>query len=257
MTSFLLLTFFTSHAGIVWSFFHPLSTVAFASGIFIACGIGTNLCTKLWCNTEFSPFAAMCSSCILFRHWLYSLSCGFMGFSDTNETGLCFWCLGFFRFWDNGFPNACLRKRSFYMALQLPLVSPTFASHSEWCLLVFFVTRINRINSSQTSGVLKFRFLDCPFLFFYSLSGFSNSCPSVKATYDLDVMSFGFLSVSPQTTYILLESFRSIIWISWNLSTNPTDFGFRRHSNGHQLVFLVLHPNQCELTWWHQRISVE
>ena len=66
MTSFLLLTFFTSHAGIVSSFFHSLSTVAFASGIFIACGIGIKLCTKLQCNAEFCPFPAMCSSWILF-----------------------------------------------------------------------------------------------------------------------------------------------------------------------------------------------
>ena len=35
------------HAGIVSSFFHSLSTAAFASGIFIDCGIGITLCTKL------------------------------------------------------------------------------------------------------------------------------------------------------------------------------------------------------------------
>ena len=55
-------------------------------------------------------------------------------------------------------------------------------------------------------------------------------------------MSFGFLSVSPPTTYLLLEEFRSV------MSTNLTDFCFRRHSDGHQFVFLVLRPNRYELT---------
>ena len=66
MTSFLHLTFLTSHAGTVSSFFYSLSTGAFASGIFIACGIGTNVRTKLYCNTDVCAFPAMCSSWILF-----------------------------------------------------------------------------------------------------------------------------------------------------------------------------------------------
>ena len=124
-----------------------------------------------------------------FRHWLYSVSCGMMGFNNTTESGLCFRCLGFFCFWSNGFPYACLRERScawhcrclWYFQLSSCILND---------VCVFFVTRINRINSSQFSGMFKFWFLDCPFLFFSSLSGFSNSC-------DLDVMSSGFLAVSP------------------------------------------------------------
>ena len=46
-TSFLLLTFSNFHVGIVSSYFHSLSTAAFASGIFITCGIGMKVCTKL------------------------------------------------------------------------------------------------------------------------------------------------------------------------------------------------------------------
>ena len=189
-----------------------------------------------------------------FRYCLYSLSCGFMGFSDTTESGLCFRCLGFFCFWNNGFPYACLKRRSF-----------TWHCSCLWCLqlspsilhdvFVFFVARINRINSSQFSGVFEFRFLDCPFLFFSErLFQFLSKR---QAICDLDVMSFGFLSVTLQTTYILSEEFRSIMWISWNLSTNLTDFYLRRHSNSHQFVFLALHPNRCELTWWHPCNSVE
>ena len=164
-----------------------------------------------------------------FRYWLYSLSCGFMCFSNTTESGLCFRCLGIFCFRNNGYPQACLGERS-------------FAWHCSflWCLqlspcilndvLVPFITLINRINFSQFSGAFEFRFLDCPFFFFEDntlkvgqckvtmsfsrswtskhaswdcpflflpyFSGFSNSCPGRQAICNLDVMSFGCLSVS-------------------------------------------------------------
>ena len=62
ITSDLLLTFVRSHAGIFSSFSHYLSTAAFAAGIFMAWGIGINLCTKLWCCSELSPFRAIWSS---------------------------------------------------------------------------------------------------------------------------------------------------------------------------------------------------
>ena len=195
----------------------------------------------------------MCSS---WCYWLCSLSCGFMGFSDTTESGLCFRCLGFFCFWNNGFPHACLRKRSC-----------TWHCSCLWCLqlspcilddvFVLFVTRINRINSSQFSGVSEFRFLDCPFLFVSSLSGFSNSCPSVRPYVIWTWCRLDFCQSPPGPHISLLEEFRSIMSISWDLSTNLTDFCLRRHSNGHQFVFLALHQNRCELTWWHQCISVE
>ena len=47
MTSFLLFTSSNCHAGTFSSFSQSLSTAAFASGIFIAWGTRTNLCTKL------------------------------------------------------------------------------------------------------------------------------------------------------------------------------------------------------------------
>ena len=62
ITSFLLLTFVRSHAGIFSSFSHSSSTAAFAEGIFMAWGIGINLCTKLWWWRELSPFPAIWSS---------------------------------------------------------------------------------------------------------------------------------------------------------------------------------------------------
>ena len=56
ITSFLFLTFVSCHARIFSSFSHFLSTAAFASGIFIAWGIGINLCTRLQWFNELIPF---------------------------------------------------------------------------------------------------------------------------------------------------------------------------------------------------------
>ena len=62
ITSFLLLTFVRFHAGIFSNFSHSLSTAAFAAGTFMAWDIGINLCTKLKCCSEISPFPAIWSS---------------------------------------------------------------------------------------------------------------------------------------------------------------------------------------------------
>ena len=56
--SFLFLTFVSCHASIFSSFSYSLSTAAFTSGIFIAWGMGINLCTRLWWLNEFSIISA-------------------------------------------------------------------------------------------------------------------------------------------------------------------------------------------------------
>ena len=62
ITSDLFLTFARFHARIFSSFSHSSSTAAFAAGIFIAWGIGINLCAKLqWCS-GLLLFLAMWSS---------------------------------------------------------------------------------------------------------------------------------------------------------------------------------------------------
>ena len=77
-----------------------------------------------------------------------------------------------FLFWNNGSPYACLGERSLTWhgscrwSLQL---SPCIFND----VLVLFITGINRINSSQFSGVFEFWLLDCPYLFFSSLRSFS------------------------------------------------------------------------------------
>ena len=45
-TSLFLLTLFSCHAEVASSFLQSMSTAAFASRIFMACGIGRNVCTK-------------------------------------------------------------------------------------------------------------------------------------------------------------------------------------------------------------------
>ena len=62
ITSFLLLTLSSCHAGTVSSFSRSLSTAAFAPGIFTAWGIGINLWTKLQCVSALSHLPAMWSS---------------------------------------------------------------------------------------------------------------------------------------------------------------------------------------------------
>ena len=202
------------------------------------------------------PFSVLCSSWILFvtdsilclvNSWASVIQLHLVSASDA----LAFFCFGY-----NGFPCACLRERSFTRhcsCLWCFQLSPCSLND----VFVFFVTRINRINSPQFCGMFEFGFLDCTFLIFSSLSGFSNSCSSVRLYVIWTWCRFDFCQSSPRTTYILLEEFRSMMWILWNPSPDLTDFCFRRRSNSHQFVFLVLHPNRCELTWWYQYISVE
>ena len=75
-----------------------------------------------------------------------------------------------------------------------------------------------------------------------------------QVIYDTNVI---FKSLTHRITCILLEKFRSKARISWNLSLNLTDLFFRRHSNNHQFVFLVPHPDLYELISLHQCTSVE
>ena len=93
-----------------------------------------------------------------FRHWLYSLSCGFMGFIDATESGLCFKCLGLFLFLKQRFPVCMLlRKRSFtghYSCLWCLQLSPCILND----VFVFFVARINRINPLKSLACSSFGF---------------------------------------------------------------------------------------------------
>ena len=91
ITTFLLLTFSKLHAGIVSSFSHSLSTAAFASGIFILCGIGINLCTRVQCDIEVNPLLAMWFS--WFFGWEDSTRCLVDSMRFHHTLIHCFWSL--------------------------------------------------------------------------------------------------------------------------------------------------------------------
>ena len=189
------------------------------------------------------------------RHWRFSLSCCFMCFSDTIESCLRFRCLGFFCSW-NSFPYACLRERSFAWHCRC-LWCFQFSSCILNDVFVFFVTRINRINSSHFFGVFEFRFLGCTFLLFSSLSGFSISCPRIKPYV---IWTWCCLDFCQSLTRPHISSRRSFVQQCESCETCPRIWQIsvlRRHSNSHLFVFLVLLPSWYELTCWHQCISVE
>ena len=84
VTSFLLLTFPKFYAGIVSSYFHSVSTAAFATGIFMTCDIGINLCTKLYYVIEVNPFPVRRSSCVLECEEFCSLPRRFVRFHNKT-----------------------------------------------------------------------------------------------------------------------------------------------------------------------------
>ena len=101
-----------------------------------------------------------------------SLSCGFMSFSNTTESCVCFRCFGIFSFSEQRFSECWLWKNS----LLQPLVSPTFALHSWWSL--WNLQSLDQLNNftHTFSGIFEFWFLECPFLLLSSLRGFGTLC---------------------------------------------------------------------------------
>ena len=157
----------------VSSFVHSSSTAAFASGIFIACGIGMNLCTKFLCVIEVNPCPAMRSSWIL----------------DCKDSAGCL-----VDSWDSTFqPYIVLNSFSLPLFCIFPdtwmLLVHLFAWHGWWhrsfqfssCVFenswVFSVIWINEVNSSQFPSIVELPFLFCPFLVFSMPSGFTNFRP--------------------------------------------------------------------------------
>ena len=139
------------------AFSKPLSTAAFASGIFIACGIGINLCTKLWCNTEFCPLPAMCSSWIFFvtdsilclvDSWASVIQLNLVFAPDALDFSVFETTVSRIDAWGNALLHGIAAA---FWCLQL---SPCIVNDA----FVLFITRINRLNFSQFSGVFEFRF---------------------------------------------------------------------------------------------------
>ena len=221
MTSFLLLTFFTSHAAIVSSFFPFL----------VHCCLCIWNLHRLRHRNKFMHQIVMqhrilpCSRDVFFVNlfvtdsnlslvdsWASVIQLNLVLVSDALAFSVIETTVSRMYAWGNALLHGIAAA---FWCFQL---SPCILND----VFVFFVTRVNRINSSQISGVFEFRFLDCPFLFFLFFERLFQFLSKRQAICDLDVMSFGFYSISLQTTYILFEEFRSMMWISWNQSTNPT-----------------------------------
>ena len=128
ITSFLLLTFVRSHAGIFSNFSNSLSTTAFATGILMAWSIGINLCTKFLCCRNCHPFlqyvphdnsVEILPYAVLWIHW-------FQGCTQAltwNHWSCC------------GSHHACFSCLS-CKAWQEPLEFPISCEHSEWFLWI-------------------------------------------------------------------------------------------------------------------------
>ena len=106
-------------------------------------------------------------------------------------------------------------------------------------VFVFFITWINRINTPQTSGILEFGLFECPLLIFFSLSGFSNSCPSFRPflIWTCRRLNVCQSPTGPHTSFwrCLFQSIK----FREKLSTNLTNFCFHRRSNNHQFFFFL------------------
>ena len=73
-------------------------------------------------------------------------------------------------------------------------------------LFVFFVIRINNVNSSQSPSIVELRLLFCPFLFFSILSGFPNFRPYFRPCMIWSRSRLNFCQ-SPPGPYIPLGRF--------------------------------------------------
>ena len=122
ITSFLLLTFVRFHAEIFSNFSHSLSTAAFAAGIFMACGIGINSCTKL------SPLPAVWFS------WWFGKDSPFRSLVDSLSSKIhaSFDLISLDLPPIHNFDCSCLSCK----AKREPLVFPISCEHSWWSLWI-------------------------------------------------------------------------------------------------------------------------
>ena len=102
--------------------------------------------------------------------------------------------------------TSCL---SFYMAWPGLSELPIFSVHSFDSLFEFNVLGVIEVNTSQPSGIVELRFLDCPILLLSDWSSLTCLC-RFPATNNLAWMLLAVLSVSSRTMYTLLEAFLSI-----------------------------------------------
>ena len=161
-----------------------------------------------------------------------------------------------------GFNDACIFSlASIGCATGFPVLSsPDLARHCCWhrnfqlsprvfsVSLKLLIRWINEVNTAQSSGVVKLRFLDSQLLFFFSLRFFWHLFPSLWPSFVRPWCRL-FLRQSLRVMYAHLEVFLPIKWIVRTLSTNLLGLGLRRFSNNPQRDVQASHPRSWLLLW--------
>ena len=164
----------------LFQFSHSLSTAAFAAGIFMACGMGINSCTKL------SPLPAVWSS------WWFGKDSPFRSLVDSLSSKI-----------HASFDLISLVYHQFTILTVLSYLARQSGSH--WCfqflasildgLFEFLVLRVNEINVHyRVEGFRVTTYASPSAWHFFPISS------RVLAMNYLAWMSAAFLSVSPRTT---------------------------------------------------------
>ena len=164
ITSFCLPTLSNCQAGLVFlSFFHASSTAAFASWIFIAWGIGTNLCAKLQWLIELYPLSDLWSS------WSFG-RVGSKRFLVDSWASTMHACFVFWIFLDSSLSLTLARSfferffvSPFCKALPPPWESPNFASRFDG-FSAPSIFQIDGLNASRSSSVVDLWLFNSPLL---------------------------------------------------------------------------------------------
>ena len=149
------------YAGIFSSFSHDFSTAAFASGIFIASGIGINLCTRfLWFSEILFPLPAIWSSWALWR----GPSIRFLADSSASTMHACFVSR-----LSKTLQVSLYSSRLVLQGIAAGIGSSNFLRAFFHNVLEFFIRWINEVNTTHLPNIAKLRFFDSSLLLFSSL----------------------------------------------------------------------------------------
>ena len=180
---------------------YSFSTADFAAGIFMAWGIGINLFTKLQCCSELLPFPAIWSP------WWVGNDSPIRSLVDSLASRIH--ASFVFYFVGSTTPTILIALNNF-----------AGHSRSNWHFqfltrvldgfLVLLILRVNEIDPSQFSCVIKMELFTWPLLLLLQLGISSQFRPRVLAINDLAWMLAAFWSVSPRTTFVCLDVFLPI-----------------------------------------------
>ena len=159
-------------------FFHPSSSAAVASGIFIAWCIRINLCTKYYGSSN----KILCLQCGLPGFWTVKIM---LLVSWIHEIPLFNHTLFSTPFSLTFFGFAF--EFSMLGCLLLDIARATGLSNFLSCIIenlfVFFVVKIDKVNFPQSSGIVVLWFLFCPFLIFSILIRITDFRPNLRTTW--------------------------------------------------------------------------